>query len=206
MPDDMQTRLAIRRRQHEARRAEIERAMRVGAADAAAPQWAKAVTIRAALGSERTARHAAYRIPPDHPAAHRLEQLHAGRHFDPPVGDDPLPDAATRSRVTGERLYANACAVLALYHDSGLGRSGGVAAYLRTCRTSGDGDLDRQTAEDVLRDIIETGGVEFAAVLMLVRGDPMLPYMWGRCLRGLDKLDWLPARYDGERWRAEKEG
>lgn len=188
MPDHMRDidprRLVIRRQQHEAKRAEIERAMRVGVAEPTPPQWAKAVTIRAQLTGQRTARHAAYRIPPEHPAAHRLDQLHAGGHLD-------------------ARLYANACAVMAIYHDSKLGKSEGVATWLRTCRTSGDGDMDRQTAEDVIRDMIEAGGVDFQAVLMVIRGDVVLPYMWARALRSLDKLDWLPARYDGERWRAE---
>lgn len=145
---------------------------------------AKPVAIRASLGGERMQRHAAYRIPMDDPDAERLDQLHAGGHLD-------------------SRLYANACAAFRLYHDSGLGRSEGVATWLRTCRTSGDGDLNHQTARDVIHDLIRTGGVEFQAVLMVVRGDVVLPYMWSRALRGLDSLDWLPARYDGETWRAE---
>lgn len=152
--------------------------------------WAKArgaepVTIRfRADGASTLQRHAAYRLPDDHPEANRLEQLHAGRHID-------------------ARLYANACAALRLYHDSGLGRSEGVATWLRTCRTSGDGDLDYQTARDVLHDAMRTGGVDFQAVLMLVRGDVLRPYMWTRCLAGLDRLDWLAGRYDGECWAAD---
>ena len=150
----------------------------------AAFRGARAVTIRAPLDGKALQRHAAYRLPDDHPEANRLDQLVAGRHLD-------------------ARRYANACAVMRLFHDSGLGRSEGVATWLRTCRTSGDGDMDHQTARDVLHSAMRTGGVEFAAVLMLVRGDVLLPYMWGRCLVGLDRLDWLQARYDGERWRAE---
>ena len=141
--------------------------------------------IRAALAGERLQRHAVWRVPSDHPEADRLDQLSAGGYLD-------------------SRLYANACAALRLWLDSGLGRSHGVAAYLRTCRTSGDGDADQMTAEDVARDLIETGGVDIQAVIMLVRGDAMGAYMWGRALRGLDGLDWLAARYDGERWRGEK--
>ncbi len=153
-------------------------------------QWAQLrgaqpVTIRFRPdGANTTQRHATWRLPDDHPDACRLEQLYSGRHID-------------------ARQYANACAAMRLYHDSGLGRSEGVATWLRTCRTSGDGDIDHATAKDILNGLIRSGGVEFQAVLMLVRGDVLLPYMWSRCLAGLDRLDWLPGRYDGEQWRAE---
>lgn len=151
-------------------------------------QWAtdrgaKPVTIRAALGTDRTTRHAAYRLPAEHPKAARLDQLHAGGHLD-------------------ARLYANACAVWQLWRASGLGKSEGIATWLRTCRTTGDGRIDEPTAEDELRHLIRNG-VDFEAVLMLVRGDPMAAYMFSRALRGLDKLDALAARWDGEMWRDE---
>jgi hypothetical protein len=134
-------------------------------------------------GAATTQRHATFRLPDDHPGAHRLEQLHAGGHLD-------------------GRLYANACAVLALWVASGLGASA-VADYQPRVRQTGAGDVNRETAEDELRDLIESGGVDFQAVLMLIRPDAMGPYMFGRALRGLSRLDWLAARWDGECWRDE---
>ena len=150
-------------------------------------QWAtfrgaKPVTIRAALGAERTARHAAYRLPSEHPEMHRLDQLRAGDHIT-------------------EREYQNACAAWHLWRASGLGKSEGIATWLRTCRTTGDGN-DEPTAEDELRHLIRNG-VDFEAVLMLVRGDTMGPYMFKRAKRGLSDLDSLAARWDGEMWPDE---
>jgi hypothetical protein len=145
---------------------------------------AEPVTVRfRPPGASTTQRHAAYRLPPEHPEMHRLDQLHAGGHLD-------------------ARLYANACAVWQLWQASGLGKSEGIATWLRTCRTTGDGRLDEPTAEDELRHLIRNG-VDFEAVLMLVRGDDMATYMFGRAKRGLDKLDMLAARWDGEMWRDE---
>lgn len=142
------------------------------------------VTIRFRPEGAATAqRHAAYRLPAEHPEMHRLDQLHAGGHLD-------------------ARLYGNACAVWQLWQASGLGKSEGIATWLRTCRTSGDGDADRYTAEDELRHLIRNA-VNFEAVLMLVRGDDIGPYMFSRAKRGLDKLDALAARWDGEMWRDE---
>jgi hypothetical protein len=152
-------------------------------ADAMRARGAEPVTIRAALGSERTARHAAYRLPPDHPSMARLDQLHAGGHID-------------------GRIYANACAVWRLWHASGLGRSEGIATWLRTCRTTGDGRIDEPTAEDEMRYLIRNA-IDFEAVLMLVRGDTMGPYMFRRAVRGLGELDAIAARYDGEMWPDE---
>lgn len=151
-------------------------------------QWAqlrgaRPVTIRARLGGdERMSRHAAYRLPMDHPEMARLDQLHAGQHLT-------------------ARQYANACAVMRLYEASGLGRSKGVAGYLRT-------DLGRASGEaygpeDEMRDLISRGGVGMQAVLMLIRGEAVLPYMWGRCTAHLDTLDHVAARWDGECWSAE---
>lgn len=134
-------------------------------------------------GASTTQRHAAHRIPADHPGAHRLDQLHAGGYLD-------------------GRQYANACAVLALWVSSGLGASA-VADYQPRTRATGAGDIDRETAEDELRALIESGGVDIQAVLMLIRPDPMGAYMWTRALRGLARLDWLAARWDGEMWRDE---
>lgn len=145
---------------------------------------AEPVTIRfRPAGASTTQRHAAYRLPPEHPEMHRLDQLHAGGHLD-------------------ARLYANACAVWQLWQASGLGKSEGIATWLRTCRTTGDGRLDEPTAEDELRHLIRNA-VDFEAVLMLVRGDDMATYMFSRAKRGLDKLDALTARWDGEMWRDE---
>ena len=82
---------------------------------------ARPVTIRARLGGdERMSRHAAYRLPLDHPETARLEQLYHAGHLD-------------------GRLYANACAVWQLWAASGLGKSQGIATWLRTARTSGAG-------------------------------------------------------------------
>jgi hypothetical protein len=151
---------------------------------------AEPVTLRFRPDGASTAqRHAAYRLPPDHPEMHRLDQLHAARHLD-------------------ARLYTNACAVWHLWQASGLGKSEGIATWLRTCRTSGAGDADRTTAEDELRYLIRNA-VDFEAVLMLVRGDSMgnddtsTALLFGRAKRGLDKLDALAARWDGEMWRDE---
>lgn len=128
-------------------------------------------------GAATTQRHAAWRIPADHPGAHRLDQLHAGGHLD-------------------ARLYANACAVLAIWLASGLGRSCGVARYGQTAKGRATG-VERGP-EDDLRDLIESGDVDFQAVLMLVRGDLIGPYMFGRARRGLARLDYLTERWDGE--------
>ena len=133
-------------------------------------------------GAATTQRHAAWRIPADHPGAHRLDQLHAGGHLD-------------------GRLYANACAVLAIWIASGLGKSSGVGKYgrARTGRQAGE----ERGPEDDLRDLIESGEVDFQAVLMLVRGDLIGPYMFGRARRGLARLDYLTERWDGEMVRGE---
>jgi hypothetical protein len=133
-------------------------------------------------GASTTQRHAAWRIPADHPGAHRLDQLHAGDHLD-------------------ARLYANACAVLAIWLASGLGKSAGVGKYGRA-RTGRQNGVERGP-EDDLRDLIESGDVDFQAVLMLVRGDLIGPYMFGRAKRGLARLDHITARYDGQMWPEE---
>jgi len=88
-------------------------------------QWAilrgaRPVTLRfRPPGAATTQRHAAHRIPPDHPGAHRLDQLHAAGLLD-------------------ARLYANACALLALWIESGLGASA-VADYQPRERSTGGG-------------------------------------------------------------------
>jgi len=140
---------------------------------------AEPVTIRAPLNGERTARHAAYRLPPEH----RLDKLYAFGYLD-------------------ARLYANACAVWRIWDAAGQGKSQGIATWLRTCRTTGEGRIDEPTAEDELRYLIRNA-VDFEAVLMLIRGDDMAAYMFGRAKRGLDRLDALAARYDGEMWPDE---
>lgn len=146
---------------------------------------AEQVTIRARMAEgERLQRHAAWRLPMSHEDMPRLDRLRAAGHLD-------------------ARRYANACAAQRLWETAGQGRSAGVAAYLRTCRTSGDGDEEQQSAEDDLRRLIATGGVGVQAVLMLVRGDEMGPYMWQRAHDALDDLDWLQARYSGEMWSAD---
>lgn len=152
-------------------------------------QWAtfrgaKPVTIRAALGAERTARHAAYRLPSEHPEMHRLDQLRAGDHIT-------------------EREYQNACAVAELCRAAGMFRSQGVAEWMRMEMGRASG-VDA-CPEDELRALIREGGVEFQAVLMLL--DPaepaVLPYMWSRARRGLAKLDHIAARWDGRMWGEE---
>jgi hypothetical protein len=151
-------------------------------------QWAilrgaRPVTLRfRPPGAATTLRHAAHRIPADHPGAHRLDQLHAAHLLD-------------------ERLYANACAVLALWLASGLGKSSGVAKYGEARRGRQNG-VERGP-EDEIRDLIESGDVDFQAVLMLVRPDLMGPYMFTRAKRGLARLDHLTARWDGEMLRSE---
>lgn len=144
---------------------------------------AEPVTIRMRTDCASTLqRHATWRLPPDHLERDRLDQLHAGGHLD-------------------DRLYANACAVWALWHTAGLGRSKGVATWLR--RAVGVSGGEDAGPEDELRYLIERGGVGMQAVLMLVRGDNIGPFMWQRALRHLDTLDALAARWDGECWRAE---
>ena len=144
---------------------------------------ARPVTVRfRPPGAATTQRHAAWRIPDDHPGAHRLEQLHAAGLLD-------------------SRLYANACAVLALWLASGLGRSTGVARYGESRKGRQNGE--ERGPEDDIRDLIESGDVDFQAVLMLVRPDLMGPYMFNRAKRGLARLDHLQARWDGEMVRAE---
>jgi hypothetical protein len=186
MPDDAsQWRALIRRQQQCATAAQLAQAARVGATpEPQTMRGAKAVNLRFRTeGATTMQRHAAFMLPPDHPGAHRLEQLHAGGHLD-------------------SRQYANACAVLALWIASGLGASA-VANYEPREKATGMGDIEQQTAEDELRALIDKGGVDVQAVLMLIRPDAMGAYMWGRALRGLNGLDWLAARWDGEVWRAE---
>ncbi len=146
---------------------------------------ARPCTIRfRAPGTATTQRHAAYRLPADHPAAHRLDQLHAAGLLD-------------------ARLYTNACALLALWLASGLGASA-VADYMPRERSSGLGDVEQQTAEDEMRRLMASGDVDTQAALMLVRGDVFAgPYMFGRACRALAKMDGLAARWDGEPWREE---
>lgn len=144
------------------------------------------VTIQARMtDDERLSNHATWRVPDDHPSADRLDQLHAAGFLD-------------------KRQHANACSARRMWAESGLGRSQGIAAYLRTCRTTGDGDDDQQTAEDDLRRLERQGGVDFQAVIMLVRGDDVRTYMWGRALKGLERLDWLQGKYPAARWAARK--
>jgi hypothetical protein len=185
MPDDIDPRrLVVRRRQQCVTAAQMERARRVGATpDPATQRGAMPTTLTfRAPGASMSQRHAAWRIPAEHPGAHRLDQLRAADLLD-------------------ERLYANACAVLAIWIASGLGKSSGVGKYgrARTGRQSGE----ERGPEDDLRDLIESGEVDFQAVLMLVRGDMIGPYMFDRAKRGLGKLDHITARWDGEMVRGE---
>jgi hypothetical protein len=153
-------------------------------ADAMRARGAEPVTIRAALGSERTARHAAYRLPLQDHAQPRIDQLYAIRELD-------------------ARQYQNACAVMELAHAAGLFRSKGVAEWMRV-QMGRSNSLDA-TPEDELRQLIRDGGTDFQAVLMLIdpQEPPVLPYMWSRALRGLNKLDFVASRWDGERWGQE---
>jgi hypothetical protein len=185
MPDDAQWRAVIRHQRQCTTAAELARARAVGATpDPATMRGAEPTTLTfRAPGAAMAQRHAAWRIPADHPGAHRLDQLRAADLLD-------------------ERHYANACAVLAIWIASGLGKSSGVGKYGRA-RTGRQGGEERGP-EDDLRDLIESGEVDFQAVLMLVRGDLIGPYMFNRAKRGLARLDHITAKWDGEMVRGEK--
>lgn len=142
-------------------------------------------------GAATMQRHAAYMLPSGHPGAHRLEQLHAGGYLD-------------------SRQYANACAVLALWVATG--KSGvAVSDCEPRVRQTGAGDVDRETAYDQWLKLLAwhagSAKVDFDHVLQVVRCEVIEPrdhrYVFDRAKRGLARLDWLAARWDGEVWRAE---
>lgn len=146
---------------------------------------AQAVTLRfRPHGANTTQRHAAWRVPLASEDQPRIDRLYAARELT-------------------DRQYQNACAVLALCRAAGMFRSQGVAEWMRL-EMGRAGGTDAGP-EDELRHLIRTGGVEFQGVLMLLdpAEPPVLPYMWSRALRGLNKLDALAARWDGERWGEE---
>jgi hypothetical protein len=189
MPDDMRDidprRLVIRRQQHMARLAEIERAMRVGATPAPETmRGAEPVTIRAPLpdastGIERMQRAAAYQQPLDHEEAPKIDQLFAIGELTP-------------------RQYQNACAALNLMRT--VQRSKGIGEWLRDLgHTSGE----EAGPQDYWNDLIETGGVGMQAVCMLLRDEPMGLYMFNRARAHLDTMDALALEWAGERWPRE---
>jgi hypothetical protein len=146
---------------------------------------AEPVTIRfRPPGANSTQRHAAYRQAPAHESAPRVDRLYAAREIT-------------------EREYQNACAVMELCRAAGMFRSQGVAEWMRIQMGRSNGT--DACPEDELRALIRSGGVEFQAVLMLIdpTEPPVLPYMWSRARKGLDKLDALAARWDGQRWGEE---
>jgi hypothetical protein len=179
-------RLVIKRAQLASHASELARAARVGATpEPQTMRGAEPVTVRfRPPGAAMTQRHATWRIPADHPGAHRLEQLHVKAFLD-------------------SRLYANACALLALWIESGLGASA-VADYQPRERSTGSGDAERETAEDEMRRLMAIGCVDTHAAIMLVRGDVFGgDYMFRRACRALARLDHLAARRDGEPWPNE---
>jgi hypothetical protein len=138
MPDDASQWRALIRQQRLCITAEqLQRARRVGATpDPATMRGAEPSTcVSPPMARATTQRHAAHRIPADHPGAHRLEQLHAGG-----ISESPAHNG---------RLYANACALLAMWIESGLGASA-VADYQPRERPRA-GDIEQQTAEDEMR-------------------------------------------------------
>ena len=146
---------------------------------------AEPVTLRfRPPGASTAQRHAAYRLPPEHPAALRIDRLYAARQLT-------------------EREYQNACAVAELCRAAGMFRSQGVAEWMRVQMGRAHGE--DACPEDELRELIRKGGVEFQAVLMLLDPEepPVMPYMWSRALKGLGKLDGVAARWDGQRWADE---
>jgi len=195
MPDDLDAarwRALVRKQRMEVQSEALARAARVGSTpEPQTMRGAEPVTIRMRPpGAATSQRHAAHRIPADHPGAHRLDQLHSGRHF----SDAPNINA---------RLYANACALLALWIDSGFGASA-VADYQPRERSTGGGDPDEQTAKDEMHRLWESGCVDTHAAIMLVRGDLFEgDYMFRRACRALARLDHLAARRDGEPWPGE---
>jgi hypothetical protein len=194
MPDDASQWRALIRQQRLCITAEqLQRARRVGATpDPATMRGAAPVNLRfRAPGASTTQRHAAHRIPADHPGAHRLDQLHAGGHLD-------------------GRLYANACAVLALWVASGWAGVP-VSDYQPRERATGDGDIDQQTAKDRWLALLArhhgAAKVDFEHALQVIRCE-VIPekdthYCFMRACRALARLDWLPAEWDGEQWRSE---
>ena len=144
---------------------------------------AEAVTIRARLADgERLQRHAAWRLPMEHPDSTLIDRLHAGGRLD-------------------HRQYANACACARLWADCGQGRSRGVASWLREGQNASMGE--NRTPEDEWRELIRMGGVGMQAVCMLLRDEDLGPYMFQRAKDHLDTLDAVTARWEGERWREE---
>lgn len=183
--DAMSIRAQIRRQQHMARMAEVERAMRVGATpEPPSLRGAEPVTIRAPLpdistGLERMQRAAAYQQPLDHEEAPKIDRLFAIGKLTP-------------------RQYQNACAALNLMRI--VQRSKGVAEWLRDIGHSGGEEAGPQ---DYWNHLIETGGVGMQAVCMLLRDEPMGLYMFGRACAHLDTLDALALEWAGERWPRE---
>lgn len=154
-------------------------------ADQMRARGADPVTIRfRAAGANTLQRHAAYRIPEDHPSAPRIDRLYAAREIT-------------------DREHQNACAVAELCRAAGMFRSHGVAEWLRLGMGRASGT--DACPEDELRALIRTGGVDFAAVLLLLdAAEPPIPtYMLTRARRGLAKLDAVAARWDGRRWGGE---
>ena len=135
-------------------------------------------------GAATAQRHAAYRLPAEHPEASRIDRLYAAREIT-------------------DREWQNACAVAELCRAAGMFRSQGVAEWMRTQMGRANGT--DACPEDELRELIRKGGVDFQAVLMLIdpAEPPVMPYMWSRARRGLAKLDAVAARWDGQRWGEE---
>jgi hypothetical protein len=191
--DTAQWRALIRQQRQCVTAAQLERARRVGSTpDPATTRGAAPINLRFRPdGAAVTQRHAAWRIPADHPGAHRLDQLHAGGHLD-------------------ARLYANACAVLAIWCATGWAGVP-VSDFQPRERATGDGDVDQQTAKDkwlaLLARYTGAAKVDLEMALMVIRCEAIpsgdMVYTFGRACRALDRLDWLTAEWDGEMLRHE---
>ena len=153
-----------------------------------AARGAKPVTLRAPLhdpdtGAERMQRAAAWRLPPDHPDSQLIDRLFA------------------KGKLT-DRQYANACACMSLYMAAGLGRSRGVASYVRKDRERPAGEA--YGPEDEWRALIRDGNYPMQIVAILLRDMPVAPDQLELAAAHLDTLDAVAARWDGERWREER--
>jgi len=146
---------------------------------------AEPVTIRAPLydpgsDTERMQRAAAYRQPMAHPEAPKVDRLFAIGELSP-------------------RQYQNACAALRLLRV--VERSKGIAGPARDAGR--DGSLEAGP-QDYWNRLIAQGGVGMQALCMLLRDEPMGPYMFGRARGHLDTLDRLALEWAGERWPEER--
>jgi hypothetical protein len=159
------------------------------------------VTIRAPLDGERTVRAAAWRLPASHSDMPLIDQLHEAGWFNPAPAEPITHATIYAARAEGMRLYANACAVARLYHIAGLGRSKGVAAFVRQDLSATSGE--ERTTLDELHDAMRRYGEGFSVVLDVVRGQRVSAARWRVALQTLALLDELVERWDGEMWADE---